>query len=174
MKDKVMDAMKKTFNPEFLNRVEESIVFHTLSKEEIGQIVDLLFKQVNERLQEKNLEAHLTSQAKELLIEHGYDPTFGARPLRRSIQKYIEDPFANELLKGNFALGGKIIIDRAEDKLVFYEDKGEKEELNGAIIQGKLDVGGVESEDDESPEPAEPVEDQDGHSEVESEADQKE
>ncbi|MEK6646865.1 MAG: ATP-dependent Clp protease ATP-binding subunit [Candidatus Firestonebacteria bacterium] len=119
MKDKVMGELKKTFNPEFLNRIDEVIVFHQLSKEELKSIINLLMKNVYARLKNKKVKLELSEDAIEFLIEKGYDPTFGARPLKRAIQKFIEDPLATEILTGKFPEGGTIAIKKGNNKLHF-------------------------------------------------------
>ncbi len=119
IKNKVLSEMKKIFNPEFLNRIDDTIVFHPLSGEEVKEIVSLMIGKLNERLEEQHIEIELTKEALSFLSEKGYDPSYGARPLRRAIQKYIEDPLSEELLKGRFSEGGKIAVKKDEDKLVF-------------------------------------------------------
>ncbi|MEW6095241.1 MAG: ATP-dependent Clp protease ATP-binding subunit [bacterium] len=123
IKDKVLSEMKKIFNPEFLNRIDDTIVFHPLSDKEVKKIVNLMISKLNERLVEQNIEIELTSDALSFLAEKGYNPSYGARPLRRAIQKYIEDPLSEEILKGKFHKGGKILVKKNEDKLTF---KGKK------------------------------------------------
>jgi len=121
MKDKVMAEMKKTFNPEFLNRIDDVIVFHTLAKEHINKIADMMVNNLNERICEQEITLELTPEAHAFLFKKGFDPAYGARPLRRAIQRYIEDPLAEELLRGKFKKG-KIIIDvsaKDETKLTF-------------------------------------------------------
>ena len=98
MKERVMSELKKVFRPELLNRIDEVIVFHKLTREEIMLIVDLLMKRLEDQMGEHDAEIELTAEAKELLVEKGYDPTMGARPLRRAIQRFIEDPLADFVL----------------------------------------------------------------------------
>ena len=116
MKERLLGDLKKTFRPEFLNRVDETIVFRSLTREELRQIVDLMLKEVKERLSEKKVEIEASSQAKEFIIDKGYDPTFGARPLRRAIQRYIENPISGEMLKGNLKEGMTIKVGVKKDK----------------------------------------------------------
>ncbi|MBF8267085.1 MAG: ATPase domain protein [Dehalococcoidia bacterium] len=118
MKDKVMDEVKRFFRPEFLNRIDGTVVFHALTKDHILQIVDLMLKQVQSQLKEKNITLELTQQAKEKLAEKGYDPTFGARPLRRAIQDGIEDMLSEELLAGHLQSGDTVVVDLEGDKFV--------------------------------------------------------
>ncbi|MGM0414479.1 MAG: ATP-dependent Clp protease ATP-binding subunit [Bacillota bacterium] len=120
MKEKVMDDLRKTFRPEFINRLDETIVFHSLSKEEIKSIVELMLEDLEERLSEKNLKIELSEAAKTKLADDGYDPDYGARPLRRSIQKLIETPLSEKLISGKYSDGDKIKVDvDKEDNLTF-------------------------------------------------------
>jgi ATP-dependent Clp protease ATP-binding subunit ClpC len=114
MKERVMGELKKIFRPELLNRIDEVIVFHKLAKEEIIQIVDLLMKRVREQMSVHEVAIELTQSAKELLVEKGYDPAMGARPLRRAIQRHIEDPLADFVLMSELEPGSTILIDRRE------------------------------------------------------------
>jgi ATP-dependent Clp protease ATP-binding subunit ClpC len=115
MKSKIMGDLKKVFRPEFLNRIDEVIVFHKLSKDEIMEIVDLMISRVRAQVAEHELQLDLTTEAKELLVDKGWDPAMGARPLRRAIQRYIEDPLADEVLKaGEMAPGSTVAVDRDE------------------------------------------------------------
>src|SRR3989442_4719151 len=99
MKNRIMGELKKVFRPEFLNRIDEVIVFHKLTKEEVREIVDLLLRRIRESMAERELSLNLSDEAKDLLAEKGWDPSMGARPLRRAIQRYVEDPLADEVLK---------------------------------------------------------------------------
>lgn len=108
---RIFDLLKSTFRPEFLNRIDEIIIFNNLTKEDIIHIVDIQTRYLNMRLAEKGLTVELTPKAKEQLAQIGYDPIFGARPLKRSIQRYIENPLAIKLLEGAFSEGDKILID---------------------------------------------------------------
>ncbi len=119
MKDKVMDELKHSFRPEFLNRIDEIIVFSSLSQEDVVRIVDLMTKRVREQLKAKDLEIELTDAAKELLAEKGYDPALGARPLRRTIQRLVEDALSEKLLWKEFRAGQTIIIDARDGEIVF-------------------------------------------------------
>jgi ATP-dependent Clp protease ATP-binding subunit ClpC len=111
--------LKKTFNPEFLNRIDESIVFHPLGKKEILKIIDILLVEIGERVAEQGISVTLTREAKDLLVEKGFDPVFGARPLRRALQRYFEDPLADEILRGKFAKDSKIKVGRRGEKITF-------------------------------------------------------
>ncbi len=111
IRDKVKEEVERAFNPEFLNRVDDTIVFHPLTKEEIGQIVHILLADVRDRLGEEKLTLRLTDAAVELLVEKGFDVKFGARPLRRAIQKYLEDPLSEKILLAEFVAGDEISVD---------------------------------------------------------------
>lgn len=124
MKEKIVERMKTVFRPEFLNRLDEIIVFHSLTEVELGQIVELLVNQVKARLQENGLELELTDRAKAQIIKEGYDPVFGARPLKRAIQRLIEDKISEEILLGNIKAGDKVKVDVEEDQVIVR--KGEK------------------------------------------------
>ena len=115
MKDKVNDALKQHFRPEFLNRIDDTIVFHELSKPEVTEIVDLMIKRVTAQLEGQGLGLELTQAAKVLLADRGYDPTLGARPLRRAIQRMVEDPLSERLLWKEFRAGETIIVDAEPD-----------------------------------------------------------
>ena len=115
MKERVMSELKKVFRPELLNRIDEVIVFHKLTKEEIKTIVDLLMKRLRDQMGEHAADVSLTEEAKELLVEKGYDPTMGARPLRRAIQRYIEDPLADFVLGRELTPGSTILVDKKRD-----------------------------------------------------------
>ncbi|MEE8669944.1 MAG: ATP-dependent protease ATP-binding subunit ClpC [Heyndrickxia coagulans] len=119
MKDKVLEELKKAFRPEFLNRVDETIVFHSLEKKHLNEIVTLMAKELSDRLKEHHIELVLTDAAKEKVAEKGYDPEYGARPLRRSIQKNIEDRLSEEMLKGNIKEGQKVLVDVKDGEFTF-------------------------------------------------------
>ncbi|TNJ62149.1 ATP-dependent Clp protease ATP-binding subunit [Paenibacillus hemerocallicola] len=118
MKDKVMGELKKSFRPEFLNRIDEIIVFHSLDEEHIGRIVSLMSDELSKRLREQNVEFTLTDKGKAFLAKEGFDPTYGARPLRRAIQKHIEDRLSEELLRGSISKGDTLTIDEVDGELV--------------------------------------------------------
>jgi ATP-dependent Clp protease ATP-binding subunit ClpC len=115
MRERVTDEIERAFNPEFLNRVDDVIVFHPLSRDQIGQIVHIMMKEVHDRLAEENLRARLTDAALTFLVDRGYDEKFGARPLRRAIQRFIEDPLSEKILGSEFPAGEEIEIDVAPD-----------------------------------------------------------
>jgi ATP-dependent Clp protease ATP-binding subunit ClpC len=113
--EKVREELKNVFNPEFLNRLDDVIVFHPLNREHIAQIVGVLLKDVRKRLAEEELVLKLTAAGTEFLVKHGYDEQYGARPLKRAIQKYIEDPLSEKILMGEFSRGDEIEVDVAPD-----------------------------------------------------------
>jgi ATP-dependent Clp protease ATP-binding subunit ClpC len=115
MKERIMGELKRVFRPELLNRIDEVIVFHKLTKEEIMTIVDLMMKRLRDQMGEHEAVIELTEGAKELLVDKGYDPTMGARPLRRAIQRYIEDPLADFVLGRELGPGSTILVDRKND-----------------------------------------------------------
>ena len=119
MRDKLMEEAKKTFKPEFINRLDDIIVFHQLTKPDLMKIVDLEVDKVLTRVKAKEVHVELETSAKEFLIEKGYDPTYGARPMRRAVERYLEDPFAEELLRGNVKAGDTVHVSAVEGKLVF-------------------------------------------------------
>ncbi|WP_066501883.1 ATP-dependent Clp protease ATP-binding subunit [Abyssisolibacter fermentans] len=118
LETKIKEMLKNTFRPEFLNRVDESIVFTHLNKKELKQIIDLMLKEVKQEALEKEIDIEVTDKLKEFILEKGYDKKYGARPLRRTIQRYIEDELAEEFLKGNIKEGSKLTIDLDKDKTV--------------------------------------------------------
>src|SRR3712207_4237559 len=115
MKSRIMGELKKVFRPEFLNRIDDVIVFHKLQKDEIKQIVELLLRRIRESLAERELQLELTEAAEDLLVEKGWDPAMGARPLRRAIQRYIEDPLADFVLRSSMPAGSTVMVDVLED-----------------------------------------------------------
>jgi len=125
MKSTVEDALKKVFNPEFLNRIDDVIVFHPLEKKDILQIIDVMQTDLFARVNDLGIEIELSKAAKDFLVEKGFDPQFGARPLRRAIQKYVEDPMAEAILTNDLQEGAKIAVDHkaGEDALSFKTKK---------------------------------------------------
>jgi ATP-dependent Clp protease ATP-binding subunit ClpC len=119
MRSRVMDELKRTFRPEFLNRVDDVIVFHSLTQAEIHQIVDLMLSQVNKQFLTQGMSLEVTTDVKDLLAKEGWDPNYGARPLRRAIQRLIEDPLSEEVLVGNFKEGHTIQALVEDEKIVF-------------------------------------------------------
>src|SRR5207253_2101819 len=124
MKERVNEALKQHFRPEFLNRIDDVIVFHELSKPEVTEIVDLMIKRVRGQLESQGLRLALTDAAKELLADKGYDPTLGARPLRRAIQRMVEDPLSERILWKEFRAGATVIVDAENGEVVFRSIEG--------------------------------------------------
>jgi ATP-dependent Clp protease ATP-binding subunit ClpC len=146
MKNRIMGELKKVFRPEFLNRIDDVIVFHKLQKEEIKQIVELLLLRIRESMAERELQLELTDPAKDMLVEKGWDPSMGARPLRRAIQRYIEDPLADFVLREQLMPGATVVVDPAPE--------GEENEVRLTIVKPKkqktpVAVGGGEGDDPE-------------------------
>src|SRR5215216_1191843 len=121
MREKILEEAKKQFRPEFLNRLDDIIVFRSLTKPDLIQILDLEVKKVVHRLKGKRLELILDERAKDFLVEKGYDPTYGARPMRRSVERFLEDPLAEEILKGNLHEGEPIKVTVEDNKLLFSQ-----------------------------------------------------
>ena len=119
-KKEVLAELKKQFRPEFINRIDEIIVFHKLVSDEIKQIEDIMIKQIMVRLKEQNIEIEIDEKAKALIVEKGPDSTYGARPLRRAIQTMIEDKIAEEIIEGNLKKGEKAIITEKEGNIFLY------------------------------------------------------
>lgn len=132
MKDKILEEAKRVLKPEFVNRLDDLIVFHTLGKPELLQIVDLEIKKVAQRIKGKEIHIVLDDKAKELLIEKGYDPAYGARPMRRAVERYLEDPMAEEILRGNIKPGDTAEVSADKGKLTFQAKTPIKEEPAGA------------------------------------------
>ncbi|MGH9011118.1 MAG: AAA family ATPase, partial [Acidimicrobiia bacterium] len=124
MKEKVNDELKRHFRPEFLNRIDEVIVFHELSMSEVTEIVDLMMKRVVGQLESQGINMELTPAAKELLAKKGYDPTLGARPLRRAIQRLVEDALSERILWKEFRAGETIVVDVEDDQIAFRAIEG--------------------------------------------------
>jgi len=119
MRDRLLEEAKKVFKPEFINRLDDIIVFHQLTKADLMQIVELEVDKVLRRVKDKDVHIELDQSAKEFLIEKGYDPQYGARPMRRAVERYLEDPFAEELLRGNVKPGDVVHVSADGGKLVF-------------------------------------------------------
>ncbi|MBU6408979.1 MAG: ATP-dependent Clp protease ATP-binding subunit [Verrucomicrobia bacterium] len=121
MRERIMDEAKKTFRPEFLNRLDDAIVFRSFTRPDLIQILDLEVTKVLERLRHKHIQVELDEKAKEFLVEKGYNPDFGARPMRRAVERFLEDPLAEEILKGTLHPGEPILVTRDGEKLVFNQ-----------------------------------------------------
>ena len=131
-------ALKKSFRPEFINRIDEVIIFHDLKREHVSQIVGLQMKEIAERLAEQGLSIVLTDDAREWLADEGYEPQFGARPLRRTLQRYVENPLSIRLLEGTFKEGDTVMVDAQDGEIVF----GHQEELvePAAVVTAQVSV----------------------------------
>jgi ATP-dependent Clp protease ATP-binding subunit ClpB len=116
LKDRLMEALRQTFRPEFLNRIDETVIFHALGSAEIRRIVDIQLGDLGKRLAERKLTVTLTDEARELLAERGYDPAFGARPLKRTLQRMVEDPLAVELLGDQLREGDQVVVEVADER----------------------------------------------------------
>jgi len=119
MKNRVIEEMKKVFRPEFLNRVDEVMVFHSLTSQQILQIVDLMLNRVGVQLKAQGMSIEASDDVKEVLTKEGFDPAFGARPLRRAVQRVIEDPLSEEILLGRFSDGDTIQAELEDGKVIF-------------------------------------------------------
>jgi ATP-dependent Clp protease ATP-binding subunit ClpC len=160
MKNRIMGELKKVFRPEFLNRIDDVIVFHKLQKDEIKQIVELLLLRIRESMAERELQLELTDPAKDLLVEKGWDPAMGARPLRRAIQRYIEDPLADFVLREQLTPGATVVVDPApegeegEVRLTIVKPKRQKTPV-GVGAEGAPELPAGEDEVDAPEPPAE-------------------
>jgi ATP-dependent Clp protease ATP-binding subunit ClpB len=119
MEKRILEVLRASFKPEFLNRIDDIVIFHNLTSEQLGAIVDLQLERVKKRLEGQHITLELSDDAKALLAREGYDPAYGARPLKRAIQKHIENPLAMEMLQGSFGEGAHILADVNEGKIVF-------------------------------------------------------
>jgi ATP-dependent Clp protease ATP-binding subunit ClpC len=145
MKNRIMGELKKVFRPEFLNRIDDVIVFHKLQKDEIKQIIELLLLRIRQSMAQRELQLDLTDEAKDMLVEKGWDPAMGARPLRRAIQRYIEDPLADFVLRSELPAGSTVVVDPAP--------AGDDPEVRLTIVKPKraktpVAVGGGGSEEE--------------------------
>jgi ATP-dependent Clp protease ATP-binding subunit ClpC len=124
MKEKVMEQLKHTFRPEFVNRIDELIVFQSLAEDELKQIVDLLLKDLRQRLQDSGYDLEISDAARSLILKEGYDPAYGARPLKRAIQKLVEDKVSEEILKKTVETGDTIKLDTADNEMMVSAVRG--------------------------------------------------
>ncbi len=145
MKSQIMGELRRVFRPELINRIDEVIVFHKLTKDEITEVVDLLLVRLQRQLGERGLSLQLTDAAKDLLVEEGYDPTMGARPLRRAIQRLIEDPLADQVLGGDLAEGTVVHVDRDGAEMTITLKEGEPPAVTAAAAsEGEGDAASAE------------------------------
>jgi ATP-dependent Clp protease ATP-binding subunit ClpB len=119
MEKRILEVLRASFKPEFLNRIDDIVIFHNLTSEQLAAIVDIQLERVKKRLQGHHITLELSDEAKALLAREGYDPAYGARPLKRAIQKHIENPLAMEILQGGFAEGATIVAEVNEGRIVF-------------------------------------------------------
>jgi len=134
MKRTVLNEVKKVFRPEFLNRLDEIIVFHQLTKDHIFQVVDIMISQLEERLAAKNITFELKQNVREFLVEKGFDKQLGARPLKRAIQKYIEDPLSEELLLKRIEPGSVVILYMNAKGEISFKKKKDKENHKPELV----------------------------------------
>ncbi len=162
MKNRIMSDLKKVFRPEFLNRIDEVIVFHKLAKTEVKEIIDLMINRVRVQVAEHELQLELTDETKDLLVEKGWDPSMGARPLRRAIQRYIEDPLADEVLRrGEMVPGSTVVVERdasgdEEDRPLKLRIVAPKKPLRKAEPEPEKVGVGAKKDDGEDGEGSEP------------------
>jgi len=121
IKSRILEQVKNLFNPEFLNRVDELVVFRHLNRKDMLKIIDIVIEEMLQKVANRNINIELTKGAKEFIAEHAFDPVYGARPLKRTIQKFVEDPIAEELLKGNFSDNSSIRVKKKGEDLEFIE-----------------------------------------------------
>jgi ATP-dependent Clp protease ATP-binding subunit ClpC len=143
MKDVVMDELKQAFRPEFINRIDEIIVFHPLTKDEVAQISVVMLKEVTDRLKENNIKMKLSQAMQTKLVDEGYNPIYGARPLRRAIQRFIEDPLAECLLSGTVGKDGTILADIDEAGESIFRDT--PDEQTESVVLEKADKEQIEA-----------------------------
>jgi ATP-dependent Clp protease ATP-binding subunit ClpC len=156
IKDLVMDAMKKTFRPEFLNRIDEIMVFQQLTREEIRRIVDIMSSDLQSRIKAQGMELIVSDECKDLIAKDGYNPSYGARPLRRAIQRLLEDALAEQVLQGKFKEGDTIETHLEGEAITFAkaaQKPGKPEKAEKGSKEGKDDKTG-KSEDKPVEEPA--------------------
>ena len=160
MKNRIMGELKKVFRPEFLNRIDEVIVFHKLAKGEIKEIVELLLRRIRESMAERELQLELSEPAKDLLVDKGWDPAMGARPLRRAIQRYIEDPLADFVLRSQVPAGSTVLVEPG------LGESGEQDDVKLSVIEPApkptpvavgAEGGSSEDDDEHGAEPSDPA-----------------
>jgi len=138
MRDKILDESKRVFKPEFLNRLDDMIVFHQLERNDLVKIVDLEVAKVIKRVRARDIKVHLDTTTVEFLIDKGYDPTYGARPMRRAVEKYLEDPLAEQFLRGNIKPGDTLEVHAAGEQLAFkVAQLAQSEPANGSPLRSQ-------------------------------------
>ena len=140
LRSSIEDALKKTFRPEFLNRVDEIIIFDPLTSEEIQQIVDLMVKEVESRLLDRGVTISLTDPAREWLAKEGFDSVYGARPTRRAIQRFVENPLSKAILAGEFGKGDHVVVEVGEGELTFKKAAAPPGEKAAAPVDASADA----------------------------------
>jgi ATP-dependent Clp protease ATP-binding subunit ClpB len=125
--ERVMDELRRTFRPEFLNRVDDIVAFHQLGRDALDRIVDIQIDRFRKLLRERDLDIELTAEARTFLADKGYDPTYGARPLKRAIMRYLQDPLAKLIIASKFAPGETILVERSGDELGFRNKRSAQE-----------------------------------------------
>jgi ATP-dependent Clp protease ATP-binding subunit ClpC len=123
IRSSALGELKRMFNPEFLNRVDEIVVFHSLSREQLRLILEVMVQEMQKRLADQKIGLEVSKEAREALIEQGYDEKYGARPLRRTLQKLVEDPLSVDILKGRFKAGATVVVDCKDSKTVVFRAK---------------------------------------------------
>ena len=137
MEQQVKDEMKRLFSPEFLNRIDDSLVFHQLGKEEISQIIDIQVVEINKRMAERKISISLTQSARELLSEKGFDPVYNARYMNQTMQRMVEDPLAEELLKGKFHDGDEIMVGKKGEELTFSKSDSDNSDETPVLSESE-------------------------------------
>ena len=135
MKENLTEEAKKVFRPEFLNRFDDILVFRSLGRDELTQILELELEKVRKRLAERDIHFELDSSARDLLLEKGFDPTYGARPMRRAVERYLEDPMAEEIIRGDLREGETISISAKDDKLEFTQQKAPAKDEDSKVTK---------------------------------------
>ena len=148
MKEKQLSALKKAMRPEFINRIDEVIIFHKLTKENIGEIATLMINSLSKRLSSRNINITVTDEAKGFIVDHGFNSEYGARPLRRSVQKLIEDELSEKVLLGTLSIGDNIIVSLVDGKLAFNKEGDILEQSKLANLSVKTDIVGIVIDED--------------------------
>jgi ATP-dependent Clp protease ATP-binding subunit ClpB len=135
VRESVMEALRQAFRPEFLNRIDEVIIFHALTKEQLRQIVEIQLEGLRHRLADRSLTLEVTPAAADLLAEEGYDPVYGARPLKRTIQRLVQDPLAMRILEGEFLEGDTVVVDVKKGELTLERKPGKARTAEPAALE---------------------------------------
>lgn len=154
LKAQLLEEAKKTFRPEFLNRLDEILVFRPLNKEDLVKVLDLEMSKLSTRLRHKDIELELEESARDLLIKKGYDPVYGARPMRRTVEQMVQDPLAEEILRGHIRPGERVKVGVDKESLIFYQGSAEKLLKNH---QSNIESAPVVEEKDDSPDSEKPI-----------------